>query len=491
MIIKNTLLFIILAEILSFLGYYYQLVNFISFFAITILVLILSLYRLEYGLFALLAELFIGSFGYLFYFENHGLKISIRLALWLIIISVWLAAAIIKLTKTKKLELDFFRSSYLPYFLVLFIFIAGSVINGFFKNNPLNNIFFDANNWLYFLLVFPIFSVLPADNNLKIIKQIFLTSIGWLSFKTIILAYIFSHNFNFFILDLYLWVRRSGVGEITQVVPGFSRIFMQSHIFVLIGFFILLFYLLKNLKEKQVVLTKQNFSLIGLSALLLSTILISFSRSFWLGLAVGGLFVWLVAIFKLKIKLKRFAVFNLAVLSIIILSLGLTAAVIKFPYPASSGGFDATNLLSERATKITNEAGVSSRWRLLSPLWQKIKTAPILGQGFGATVTYKSHDPRILAANFKGEYTTYAFEWGWLDVWLKLGIFGLLAYLILLVKIISDGLRISSHYSLALAAGLVVILVVNIFSPYINHPLGIGYLMIAAMMMENLKPGLR
>ena len=55
-IIKNTLLFIILAEILSFLGYYYQLVNFITFFVITILVLILSLYRLKYGLFILLAN---------------------------------------------------------------------------------------------------------------------------------------------------------------------------------------------------------------------------------------------------------------------------------------------------------------------------------------------------------------------------------------------------------------------------------------------------
>jgi hypothetical protein len=484
---KNIISFIILAEILSFLGYYYPAVNFTAFFIIIALVLILSLYRLEYGLFILLAELLIGSFGYLFYFEAGGFKISIRIALWLIVMSVWLAGAVIKSVKTKKLELEFFRSPYLFYFSALFIFIALGAVNGFLKNNSLNNIFFDFNNWLYFLLVFPVFSLLRSDDNLNIVKQIFLASISWLSVKTIILAYVFSHSFNFFIPDLYLWVRRSGVGEITQVVPGFNRIFMQSHVFVLIGFFILLFYLLKNLAEKHIALNRQNLSLIGLASLLLSIIIISFSRSFWLGLLAGGFFIWLAIIFKLKIKLKEFIIFNLAAGSIIILSLAITFIAVKFPYPAPSGGFDAANLLGERATQIASEAGASSRWQLLPPLWQEIKSAPILGRGFGATVTYISSDPRVLSANLKGEYTTYAFEWGWLDVWLKLGIFGLLAYLILFIKLIFDGFKIGSHYSLSLAAGLIVILAVNIFSPYVNHPLGIGYLIITAAIMENLK----
>ncbi len=486
-IIKNTLLFIIAAEILSFLGYYYQPVNFIAFFIIAILTLILSLRRLEYGLYILLAELIIGSFGYLFYFETGGLKISLRIALWLIIMSVWLASAIIKLAKTKKIELDFFRSSYLFYFSALAVFVVWGMINGLLQNNLLSNNFFDANNWFYFLLVFPIFSVLRTDDHIKIIEQIFFASIGWLSVKTLLLAYFFSHSFDYFTLDLYRWVRSSGAGEITQVVPGFSRIFMQSHIFVLIGFFILLFYLLKNIEKKPPVLNRQNLGLIGFTTLLLSTIIISFSRSFWLGLAAGAIFILLTAIFKLKINLKKFIVFNLTAIAALAVSLALTFLVIKFPYPAPSGGFDAANLLSDRVTRITNEAGASSRWQLLPPLIEKIKTAPILGRGFGATVTYKSNDPRALAANPEGTYTTYAFEWGWLDVWLKLGIFGLLAYLILLVKIIYDGLKINSYYSLSLAAGLFVVLAVNITSPYANHPLGIGYIIIAAVIIESLK----
>src|SRR3990167_2776385 len=150
------------------------------------------------------------------------------------------------------------------------------------------------------------------------------------------LAYFFSHNFSFFTIDLYRWIRLSGVGEITQVQGGFYRIFMQSQIFVLIGFFIILFKFVipgllarqsfsdggtqdpESLASKKIL---DSGSMTGmtkyilLSTLFLSAIIISFSRSFWLGLAAGGALVWLIAVFKLKIKLKQFIIFNLLILS--------------------------------------------------------------------------------------------------------------------------------------------------------------------------------
>jgi len=484
---KNIIFLIILAEILSFLGYYYQLVNFIAFFVLIIFTIILSLYRLEYGLYILLTELFIGSFGYLFYFTYGGFAISLRLALWLIVMSVWLAQTILSWFKTKRLNINFLKSRYFNYFFILFIFIAWGVVNGLANHNSFGNLFLDFDRWLYFALIFPVYEVWRDEANLKIIKQIFLSAISWLSVKTLLLAYFFSHSFNYFTLDLYRWVRSSGVGEITQVVPGFSRIFMQSHIYVLIGFFILLFYLLSVARHDKI---KLFTACLVLLILFLSTILISFSRSFWIGLAAGGLAVWLVAIFKLKIKLKQFIVFNLSVLFVIVLSLVLTVAVVKFPFPSPSGGFDAANLFADRATAVAGEAGASSRWQLLSPLWQKITAAPLEGRGYGATVTYKSSDPRLLSANPKGEDTTYAFEWGWLDVWLKLGLFGLLAYLALFAKLIFSGLKNNSFLALSLITGLIVLMAVNITSPYVNHPLGIGYLLITAVIIESFTPKL-
>jgi len=488
-IFANTLLLIILAELLSFLGYYFSAVNTFVFFATLILVLIISLYKLEYGLYILLTELLIGSFGYLFYFDLNGAQISLRLGLWLVVMSVWLAKIILEWLKTKQLNFTWLKSRRNAPFIILLIFIGYGLLNGRLNGNSLSNIFFDANNWFYFLLIFPLMAVWPKSDQLKVIKPIFLAAITYLSAKTVFLAYIFTHNFSGLDLEIYSWMRADRLGEITQAAAGFSRVFMQSQIFILIGFFILLIYLLKIIREKtDRYYGWQNLTkYLGLLALFLSAIIISFSRSFWLGLAAGGAFVWLIALFKLKIKFKQFIFYNSIILFSIIISLILTLAVVKFPYPSAYGGFNPADLLSQRATQITGEAGASSRWQLLTPLWQKITVKPLLGQGFGATVTYKTDDPRVLSTSPDGLYTTYAFEWGWLDVWLKLGLFGLLSYLVWLFMLIKQGLKINSFISLALATGLVVLMAVNISSPYINHPLGIGYAIITLAILEKLK----
>lgn len=491
-ILTYTFFLIILAELLSFLGYYYPLINSLALFIIVILTVFISLYRLEFGLYILLTELLIGSFGYIFYLDINGTQISLRLALWLTIMSVWLTKTILEWLKTKKLTIDFLRFGSIAPLVCLLIFVGWSLINGWVRGNSLSNIFFDANNWFYFLLIFPVGAAWLNRDRLETLKPIFLAAITWLSAKTIILAYIFTHNFSGLDLEIYGWMRADRLGEITQTAAGFSRIFMQAQIFVLIGFFIILFYLLKIIVENNnlriIDFFRQRASLkyIGLLVILLAAIVISFSRSFWLGLASGGLAVWLIALFKLKIGFGRFIFYNTLIFISIILSLILMLAVVKFPYPRAYG-FDPADLISRRVTQITNEAGASSRWQLLSPLWQKIKTVPVLGRGFGAAVTYKTNDPRALAMNPDGLYTTYSFEWGWLDIWLKLGLFGLLAYLFLLIKIIKDGLKINSYLSLALVSGLIVLMAVNIFSPYLNHPLGIGYIIMAIIIMENNK----
>ena len=174
-------------------------------------------------------------------------------------------------------------------------------------------------------------------------------------------------------------------------------------------------------------------------------------------------------------------------LSAAILSIALVFGIVKFPYPRPTAAFDLS-LLSERAGKISGEAGVSSRWNLLPPLLREIKQAPLLGKGFGATVTYKTQDPRVLEQNPSGEYTTYAFEWGYLDIWLKLGLIGLLVYIALLGKIFIEGIKTSYKLlCISLLSGLVMIMVTSFFSPYLNHPLGIGYVILTSLILGQKK----
>ncbi len=499
-IFKQTFLFIVLAELLSLCGYLLPDFNKIAFLIIVALTLILSLYKLEYGVWILLAELFIGSKGYLFFFDNI---MSIRIALWLIVMAVWAGKVISNWIRTKKLNIEFFKSSYRNYFFILFLFIIWGIINGILQNNEFGNVFFDFNGWLYFLLVFPIYHVINKKfvNN---ILQIFTASVVWLSVKTFFLLFIFSHNMTGMIYEIYRWVRTSGVGEITQIEGGFYRIFFQSHVFALIGLFIFLLLLFDRIKNhkfkapnskqiqsakfqssKLIPQYKDNLILFSVFCFLFSTIIISFSRSFWVGLIFGLFFCFFVFLFYYKIGWKKILRFSGILFACAAISFLLIAAIVKFPYPSPTGGFSTFGLLSERASDISEGAAVSSRWNLLPELWKEIKKASILGQGFGSTITYISSDPRVLESSPTGEYTTYAFEWGWLDIWLKLGLFGLLAYLILIGKIFIDAIKQKENtVIISLALGLLIISVVSFFSPYLNHPLGIGYLIIVSAIIN-------
>ncbi|MBL7058636.1 O-antigen ligase family protein [Patescibacteria group bacterium] len=527
--------FIFLFEIFSFYGFLLPNFRNAAFFIIAILVLILSLIRLEYGIYVLLAELFIGSQGYLFYYEIDGFKISIRITLWLIVIGAWLIH-VFKLYENhryipnifkKKIRVKFFekirdklnnfveipldkrqnktkfinnnnkalpcfyflKSDFFPYYLALFIFVTWGVINGFLNQNSFNNIFFDINGWLYFLLIFPVYAAFDKKEfDLYVIYKIFLASIIWLSIKTFFLLFIFSHNMTSIISEVYKWVRVTGVGEITQMNDSFYRIFFQSHIYILIGFFIFLTLASKNSRFKI-----QNLSIM---CCLLSVILISFSRSFWVGLIVGIFLYFCFIVWSQGFK-KLIHAFGLLLITFI-LSACLIVGIVKFPYPSPFGNFNAAQIFGERATKITGEAAVSSRWELLPKLGEQILKNPFLGQGFGATVTYKTSDPRVLESNATGYYTAYAFEWGWLDVWLKIGLFGFLAYLFLIGKILKSGFELleKSKYIktfhcnvsiIGLLIGLVVIMCVNVFTPYLNHPLGIGYLILVSVIVDKLK----
>jgi len=61
----------------------------------------------------------------------------------------------------------------------------------------------------------------------------------WLGFKPFFLLFIFSHDMIGMTAELYRWVRLTGVGELTRMQGGFYRIFLQSQIFSLAGFFIM------------------------------------------------------------------------------------------------------------------------------------------------------------------------------------------------------------------------------------------------------------
>ncbi len=471
---KTSLLFISFALILSFAAYFFPLFNKVAFFVVLGLTLVLSLEKLEYGIYILLAELFIGSKGYLFYFDAGGISVSLRIALFLVVMAVWIYSRL----KTKNLKFKLDR-----WYWILFIFIGWGLVWGLVRGNSFQNLFFDFNGWLYFTVIFPLVDVIKSREQVENVLQIFTAAITVIVIKTFFLLYIFSHNLEVAMYPLYHWLRQFLIGEITLMSSGFYRIFFQSQIYVLIGFFILAAFLIWQKNKDKKIITR--YALLATGCL--SSILISFSRSFWVGLAFG-IFILLIFLIVDKFSFKKIIKIGLYGLAILIISGATILIAVKFPYP-TPGKISWGSMLEERLTDL-NEAAVRSRWDLLPPLGREIVKHPVLGSGFGTTVTYKSSDPRAVQVNPGGIFTTYAFEWGYLDIMLKIGLAGLVVYLLLIAKIWRLGWfwgHSGEWLHLGLLLGLAALLVTNFFSPYLNHPLGISYIMLCGVIFSQFK----
>jgi len=474
-----TFLAVILLEVLSFYGYLYPIINSLVYIVLLLITLYLTLKNISWGLLVAFLELVIGSQGYLFSLDLFGWPLSLRIGIWLIIMSIWL----FRFLQNPRGFIDrisWFKPLKFSYLLLLLAILWG-IASGFLNNQEFNNIFFDANGWFYWTLILP--WLMFEKKYLNYLWNIFTAGVGWVFIKTVIILYIFSHNFGGLIELLYLWLRDFRIGEITYVTGNFWRVFMQNQSMALVALFIVIVWLWFNSSSvKQSLKQYKGMWLFGLASL--TTLLLSYSRSFWLGAAVTGLVFLIYIIFVKKFKWQRIIVGLLAVLTSVIVSILFILVVINFPLPYIEPV--ASNLIAGRIAGVTDEAAGGSRLALLGPLTDKIKGNFILGDGFGSTVTYFSRDPRVVAATAgqSGKYTTYAFEWGYHDILLKIGLLGLLIYFYLFYKLYKIGLK-RDILVVGVLFALLTLLFVNITTPYLNHPLGIGVIIVVSYLILN------
>lgn len=502
-IFRITFLLLFLTELFSLYAWSYPVFNNVTFTVIIAVTFIIALIRLDIALYIALAELFIGSLGWMFSFSYGDIEVPVRIGLWVVIMSVWLLNGFRGKLKQYISKWEKIISTKIGKWLialavvVLWGFAWGAVRNNF------SNVFLDFNNWLYWVYFFPFITTITTKDKLADVWSIFIASLIVIGVKTIITLYFFSHGLNWATEPLYLWIRDTRVGEITYFTSNFYRTFFQNQIWAVIGFFMVLgmwYWNIKTLKQKNIK-TKNWFVL--LLIFLFTIILISFSRSFWVGTAAGLLAFFLI-LYTIKVgsNMGRKSAFREEIKNMLKWALGLGIAIIAsliFTYgiitlpPRMKGNF--SEALSGRLTK-TEEAG-SSRVNQLKPLFRAISKHPVIGSGFGTTVTYKTADPRIVAKTPEnsGEYTTYAFEWGWLDIVLKIGIIGFAVYLCLIFCL---GIRLYKNYSildtrysiqkysLGLLLALIAVTVIHVFTPYLNHPLGIGFLVLIIVYLNTV-----
>jgi len=509
-LLLKTFLFLILAELLSIFAWFFPQFNLICFGVILVLVFILALKKLQYGIYIAFAELVIGSYGYLFSFNYGNTLISIRIGIFLMIMVAWLIH-LLRFSSFKKYYNELKDFAFAKYYFLLTLVLIWGFVWGIIRGNNFGNVFLDFNNWLFYLYLLPLITVSQSKRFWREFSTVILAALSWLLIKTLIFLYIFSHDFLWAWPELYTWIRDTRIGEVTQFSGNFYRVFLQSQIFALLGFFVFL-PLIANIKY-SLAWFKKNSLLSCLPAdaghgqgyfsillFCLTVIIVSFSRSFWVGLIAGLIIYFLIQFYKsefitYKLRLKEGFGQILKLILIFVVSLILIFTVVNGP--PGLMGTNLASLISQRTNQI--EAAGSSRINMLQPLNRAIAIHPIIGSGFGSLVTYQSLDPRILSttAGASGEYTTYAFEWGYLDILLKIGLVGLSIYLLLIFKLLQSlWIRIKSlvmpnvncqmsNVPLGLLLALISLLVVNTFTPYLNHPLGISFILLTTIFISN------
>lgn len=458
------------AELLSALTFFQPMWH----SAVTLLlaagVLAATIRQLRFGLYAIVADLFLSGKGYWFSLPLGGDRLPLRMLLFGIVFAVWFSGLI----RNRRLALPPKSSQrWLPALTAAAVGMA--VIQGLLRS-PFDRTFLDANAWIFFLLL-PAF--LTALNNARArqrVVQLLLAAVTVMALKTMLTLWAFGHLPPPALEPWYRIIRSSGVGEITPINGPLVRVFFQSHVYALVAAILLLTLLCRRALRHPA----DTAGAAAVWYLATATLIISQSRSFWVaGLAATALVLsW--AAFRYGLRWRVLAVALL--LAIVVQSQQSLVSLISGNY--------GDGLLTRRLSGLGSEAAASTRRNQLKPLLAAIGEHPVFGSGFGRTVTYRSQDPRILKQHPDGWYTTAAFEWGYLDIALKLGGLGLFAYGLWIAtialapfrqkKISPDDTGDEAGIGEGIALSLVAIAIAHIFTPYLNHPLGIGWVLVAA-----------
>ncbi|OGY48174.1 MAG: hypothetical protein A2840_02325 [Candidatus Buchananbacteria bacterium RIFCSPHIGHO2_01_FULL_47_11b] len=462
--LKNTFLVLITASVIdaaSFFTFQRPIFGGILLLTAALATFIFSLRSPTVGLAIVIFELLVGSQGHLFVLPISGFNFSIRMALFTALLVGWATRMLVQ-KKLPRINLSF-----APLFILLGVGLAQGIIN-----NDSNVVFFDVNGWLFFLLL-PVFLSVPWQSLHRILVVPFVAATGYLALKTIVLLPLFSFGIISIGDPFYRWIRVTGTGEITYISGTLFRIFTQSQIFLTLGVAIAGAIILLNWKQWS---AKLRFLSLGYLLLITTALLISQSRSFWVGGLTALLFTTGVLIWQKRLTITG-ALTGGGVLVLIVIAGSLLLQLAS----GSLGG----NPIANRFSGFDREPAGMSRISQLQPLGEAIFQHLLVGYGFGKTLTYVSSDPRIVATHPGGIYTTYAFEWGYLDIMLKIGLLGLLAYAWIIFKQAKElWQRAESAVAWGLFSALLAITVTNIFSPYLNHPLGIGFILLVAVAVQ-------
>lgn len=455
------------AELLSYLGYLAPDVRVAALVGIVLGAVLLACLDLRWLFALLLAEMAIGAHGRLFHATVEGFPLSLRMALFGVLVIGWG----IHVMRGCSRILHFRHANVSGPLLLLVAAVTLGVVRGVAEGAPLKAVFEDANGYGFLLLVPIGLDLFSGRESFAWLTRVLSGAVAWLAVKSLVLLYLFSHAFGPWLTDVFDWQRSLRLGEITRLGGGAVRVFSSSDVFLLPAVFIGAF-LAWELGRRKIFLW---------TALVLAAFLLGMSRSFWLGAALAAAFMLPVFVRMEVVPFRRMGEFLGTGVIILAISVGALALLALFPIPrpVQDGGAWA----SYGGRLAGSDAAATSRWSQIPPLQDVIARSPIIGSGFGATIRYRSDDPRVIELSPGGLVTTGAIEWQYLEIWLKMGLLGVIAVVwlwwrigLFFWKTVETARGSDRLLSAGMMLSFLAFVAANIFTPYVNHPLGWSFL---------------
>lgn len=480
--------------LISFLSYFSFTLSIVFFVGLLLGFVFITNKSLSAGLAIIFAELAFGGDGYIFLLPVKNISISLRIAIFVAFIIIWLI---------RKPKLALFKSKIKYPAIIFALFFFTSIIISLQKGISNSVIYADANGYLYWLLLLPIVDIVATKNFdfRKILRLILGTTLAISvlvsvlgfsfyflqrehpdfnsiiasreisstespEFSQTILAYkdkYFQREELSFSKKIYRWGKDRGIFDVSYVGGNFFRVYGKSQIFNLVAILACISLLTKEFKTKT---RKDKIFYFILIVLNLICLFFGFSRSLLIGLFVALVALAFIKIPKRKIKIV-FATTILVICVIVLLS-------------ASYSSNDSVILSRIRSIIHPSEEYASStRLNMLTPIISEIKSNPLLGNGFGSTFVFFSNAPE----NY-GLVEKYMTEWGYLDIMYDMGSLGIIAYTIFIYTLFIGAklvLKQNKEIFILSVCSMMALLIINITTPYLNHPLGISIIFIASI----------
>lgn len=408
--------------------------------------LFLALFRQEFAWIVLISELLLDGNGHFFSFLGIALR-SVMIGLFLI---VWFGTHIVRRTDLRQFAPQ--RRYAVPLILIFASAIAGCAV-GIARNHP-HAALEDLAPFLFLFLIFPAkeFFILTFASTKKNFRG-FIAGSFCFSVGTLLL---FSSGFAKLQGPYYHWFRDIAGGKITDMGFNLFRIVLPEHI-------LLIFFLPMLIAE--IALSSQRFLRWLVVQFAGLTLMLNISRTYILAsaTAIGTLFFFLPKKHWFAVTLSSIAGF-----------------AILFPVlcrMASRGQISGFELYASRFAGIAHsstEESAATRSELLRPIMAKIRAHPIFGSGFGSSITYVDQKTRE-------EKTTRQFDWGYLEIWVKMGTVGLLSAFALITVLMRDAIK---QKNAGIATGLASIVIATVTMPALFHVFGIFYLIFCITMLS-------